>query len=187
MAVQHWTRLCGGLKKTRSWNAFGPLVAVQRSAFSVPFIVCSAVCSSERIQDPCGNQLPTQINFPPLEPGGRRTRARAQRLCFKTRAPGTFVGEQPPPSPAHLLRTVSAPRTDLVRHARYSIDAGLRRHPYRAWRTRSVRGALTVRTKCAGDGGGCAPTKVPGVRALKQRRCAPASAHALGLIEDDWG
>ena len=43
-------------------------------------------------------------------------RARTQRLCLKARAPGTLVRAQPPPPPAHLLRTVSAPRTDLVRH-----------------------------------------------------------------------
>ena len=71
-----------------------------------------------------------EINFPPgkLE-RAVVARARAQRLCLKARAPGTLVRAQPPPPPAHLLRAVSAPRTDLVRHARYSIDAGLRRRP----------------------------------------------------------
>jgi len=54
-------------------------------------------------------------------------RARTQHLCSKAGAPGTLVGAQPPPPPAHLQRAVSAPRTDLVRHARYRVDAGLRR------------------------------------------------------------
>jgi len=39
-----------------------------------------------------------------------------------------------------------------------------------------VRGALTARSKCAGGGGGCARTKVPGARAFKQRRCVRARA-----------
>jgi hypothetical protein len=54
-------------------------------------------------------------------------RGRAQRLWSKAGAPGTLVGAQPPPPPAHLQRAAITPRTDLVHHARYRIDAGLRR------------------------------------------------------------
>ena len=75
--------------------------------------------------NPSGSFHPAEINFPPgkLE-RAVVARARTQRLCFKARAPGTLVGAQPPPPPAHLLRAVSAPRTDLVRHARYGRRLG---------------------------------------------------------------
>ena len=48
-----------------------------------------------------------------------------------------------------------------------------------------MRGALTARCKCAGGGGGCAPTKmpgaptkVPGAPALEQRRARAATARS---------
>ena len=47
---------------------------------------------------------------------------------------------------------------------------------HRAWRTRSLWGALTARCACAGGGGGCARTKVPGARVLKQKS---ADAHSV--------
>ena len=46
--------------------------------------------------------------------------------------------------------------------------------PYRAWRTRSVRGALTVRSKCAGGGGGCARPRCRGARLETEAMCARA-------------
>ena len=71
---------------------------------------------------------------------------------------------------ADVVLIFSQPRSRAGR------DAGLRRRQYRAWRTRSAWGALAARGECAGGGGGCARTKVPGARAFKQRRCARARA-----------
>ena len=52
---------------------------------------------------------------------------------------------------------------------------------YRSWRTRSVRGALTVRSKCAGGGGGCARPRCRGARLQTEAMCARACAATAWL------
>jgi hypothetical protein len=60
---------------------------------------------------------------------GRSPHARAHIASVSRRAPRHLGRAQPPPPPAHLLRTVSAPRTDLVRHARYGAAAAFKLAP----------------------------------------------------------
>ena len=105
-----------------------------------------------------------------FEKASERRAAGAQSGSFHPSQKSTFLLASWSGRFADVVLIFSQPR------ARAGRDAGLRRRQYRAWRTRSAWGALAARGECAGGGGGCARTGVPGARTLEQRRCVCARA-----------